>query len=406
MAKKRKAPKGDISSSRIKAYLECPKKFRKLRRPGAPKLSNRHKRIGSLVHDCLDKEGKDRITNNLASSESRPVTPSSLTRWLKVSTEDQAEPGRISEIMEAHEILTDIADRISFEGVSFCEESWRVDLAPGITAVGVFDLGEIQGDKDTPNLVLITDYKTGSNVMTPEDFMDDPQSALYVVAAKVRWPKAKRILVRFWWVEVDAFLTVEWSPELDEAARIHALDIEQRIRGGRNEPGTPNTWACSDCPFKGECTEYQALVSAESIALNTDKPVGEIMARREAASIMAKGEDSIRKEADAVLKGKLLSKREIVDGGFRARLTVKTTGHDDCGLAETVSVIESLTTLGRGEIAAKIGGIEKRLLKGMLAELPVETREKIEAELRNRRRARSTSAFIDVRRIGPQLGGF
>ncbi len=405
-------PRGDISPNRIKTFLECRKKFKLMRAKGSPKsLPNRYKRIGSLVHEALYQEGRGRIGKWMGfKAKDAPVSGEDLTRHLMKSVKAMDDPARISEIQEAREILEQVAELIDFSNTSLVEEKWECLLAPivGPKAVGVFDLVSIKGQPGAEDHVLIDDYKTGFNMLSSEDFADDIQAGLYVVAARDRYPKARRITIRFRWLELgpSAVLSAEWSKDLDDSVRAHAIAIHKLMTEAKDtdkEAGTPGTWACSDCPFKPSCSEYQAWEKAGVTELRTNMTDEELLAGRERNATLANGATAEKSAFDTLIQMRL--KNNLLEaGGLKAKLVVKAIGYEEAGLAETIDVIDDVTSLGSDQLLAILAGLDKRNLKTFLESLKSDERERVEAELRNRRRLKSGTSYIDVRRVAVKKG--
>jgi len=389
----------------MKQFSGCPKKFRFLRAKDAPRIpSNRWKRIGSLVHEALRIEGRGRANRwDGYKKPEEPVTPSDLERHLAKAAQSTDESCLVSEIEEAREILQECASNIDFTGVTHVELPFEFLVAPpGPKFIGVFDFVRLVGDPKAPSEVFIKDYKTGYNVMSSSDHEDDDQANGYAVAAKAIWPTAKKITVQFQWVEIEhAVQTIEWTPSLDQAFRARAEDVYKRIRDGKDEKGTPNRWECNECPLVETCQEYKALVAADPVIGVKDEslPSDKLLVKREEHAALAEAEAERKKACDAVIKTRLDKKGVLAAGGLRAKLVSKQVGFEEPGLAEVAELLKDMASLDIAMTTAKLATVDKKALKALLAELPADKRDAINAELKNRRRLKSGSPYVEVRTI-------
>jgi hypothetical protein len=392
----RQIPKGDISASKINSYMECPRAFFESRKPGERKRATGAMRVGSLVHGALENACIARL--NTYMTKDSAVTAKELHGYLPRVEQALEGPGPAGELFTARTILENVAPKLDYRRAVGAEQAWTMPLGDkGETACGVLDLVE----QDESGVITVTDYKTGQDVPSREQLEDAPQNLLYLAAAHYLWPKATGWRVRFWWVEPDVKHVFDWSPDVDEVARTHALAMLRRIK--EDQVRTPVTGThCAYCLYKEGCPGYAALLRTDPETLKPSPTLSDdvLLAQRQRLQALHVVAEARRKEHDTFLKARI-GRKGLVAGGFKA-VSRSRPKRELPSVGAVADVLAKAVNLEVDVVFKSIAGIDDKPLKAFLAGLRPDQRELAMAALEEIETVFPGYTYLDVREVrGP-----
>lgn len=313
-------PKGFASASSIDLWRTCRLQWKKIKRDGRgrERIETPPMLLGKLCHETFE-AAYHAVKKN--PPEEKIVDLLTLAKLLSEVVEKRiatlekpsgkpldraalkAAKKALAEAVEVAGEILELAAPLDLSRTVQVETPWSVMTSFG-EIVGVTDrtdllvdtkTGEVSDNPD--NGVEIVDYKTGGRVVEDHLVPLLVQVQLYVIAAREKFPNAKRIQFRMYWVARDSWSApVFWTKAYEEKARLqiesdlrsmveaiegpdepeecghgnaaHSCSIcssnpeERRMAQGHLDRFPPSKGVhCDDCPFKFECGAYKAEVS-------------------------------------------------------------------------------------------------------------------------------------------------
>lgn len=322
------APPGEgraVSASRLALAAECPRAYREryvARRPGGPVPDGY--RVGTLVHAALHAAATRRIAAGPAwrGAGSEPLDLVAAAE-AAAAAEDVPVPAAV--VAGAVRVLRALAPRLDLSHAALAEAPWTLDLGDGAAARGVWDRVDLPADP--AGAPVVWDYKTGGGVRARADLADDPQVALYLAAARARWPDRAPPAARWWWVERDVVVAVPWSEDQEAGvlAAARALARRTAVRGA-DEGAWPGAVGprCGWCPYAVGCPALAAALAAgvdPGAAVPADLEA--LVAERQRLARLSSVAEDRRRVLDAVLRPVVEARGEVVAAGHRLRLAVR-----------------------------------------------------------------------------------
>lgn len=358
---------------KLRALAECPAKFYlgAVAKDPRRKESGFEAKVGTLLHHGIEQVAWMRTWLSL---DNPPLTPDELLRGIdRPSDSKGVEAARRDQaaLVEAKALAKKVAKNVDMQGLvveSFgakmrplVEEPWTLDVgeipeAPGARVVvgGIWDFVRRAHGK-----LVITDWKKGGDIRSSDELRLDPAATLYAAAAHERWPK-ERVRVEHVFLTRGISVGLDWTPEVDEWARLAALEHARAVAAFTKAgewPATPSVKACGFCSFRPTCQAFieraAAPLGALDPALASDLEAG-TLARHRAAETEKLAE--LRKQdLDASLGVALARAAEVgvddlVVAGHRVRRASRTVPSFDGVWRSTIRRVWELTGIPPAEI--------------------------------------------------------
>lgn len=310
------APTG---ASRLRLADECPRAYH--RRYVLGELEGQPPdswRAGSLVHAALH-----RVSARWLREGPYPLGPTALEAAVEAEVAGAASPYPAAALTAALATLMTVAIRIDLRDLAATEEPWTLDIGDGLGARGTWDRVDLPPGRGP----IVIDYKTGGQVRGRAELDDDPQVALYLAAARARWPDLPPPRARWLYLDADVAVTVDWSAEQEEAVRCAALALLARTRDrGTDEAAWPGVVGprCGWCPYRPGCPAYAAALAAGvDPAAPVPADLEGLVAERQRCSRLSTLAEERRKAIDRTLRPLVEARGEVVAAGHRLRLAVR-----------------------------------------------------------------------------------
>ena len=341
------------------------------------------------------------------------------------------------------------------------ETPWSLQTAHG-EIVGVFDRVDELIDVQTGEVagLEVVDYKTGGYVVSDYDLPHDVQAQLYLLAAREKFPEARRISLRMYWCARDEWSApVLWGKAYDEAARRRIeADLEEirRAAAWRKPPGDepvecghgnashscaictsdpaekeaaqaclrdpyPPTLStsCSDCAFKFECPAYRdevrratdpAVVQKLETLDPSDLRTPVLLRTRQKLQIAEKIFEGLRRAYDAEIKDRIPEgEYSITSADLTARLASRGSYSmmpEDDLVQFVMPILEpginpdaEVTVTERERWLASIASLDKKKLAAALSSLPKETAKAVGKTMKERRVRNGEATWIEVNEV-------
>lgn len=252
MAPKKKQIK--LSATRISTFLRCKLKYWLNYYEYLPKATNPAFLLGRAVHESLELAGQIWMEKGIFSDDDKKKI---LDLYEKVSIREGIDDMLIHE--EGKRLVKNRIDNFDLgKGIisleyEFGDKDNDIITEDGVHLIGAMDK-VIEVDEDT---LLVVDYKTSKTIPTPDQLRSDPQLSIYDVAANIKWPNYKRIILCLDLLKTDIIYTYR-TPEERQAFK-HYLKIlhdEMMIFKKKDAKANLNMF-CPWCDFKDYCDTYK-----------------------------------------------------------------------------------------------------------------------------------------------------
>lgn len=411
---------------KIRVLGECPAKFYlgAVAKDPRRKESGFEGRVGTLLHHGIEQVAWLRTW--IAFGKKAELTAEELLRGIdQPSKSPSVESARRdpAALAEARVLAKKVAKYVDLAGMVV--ESVGTKLRPLVEEPWTLDVGEVDGRRvvvggiwdfvrRSQGVVTITDWKKGGDLRGSDELRLDPAATLYAAAAKARWPK-ERVRVEHFFLTRGTSIGLDWTPEVDEWARMAALEHARAVLAFEREgrwPATPSLKACSYCSFRPTCTAFRERVT-KRIGLGSfdaskkDDLEAVVLARAKAAEDVKLAEKWVE-DLDQVLNPALARAAEagaddLVLAGHRVRRAKRVSLAFD-NWRYTVHRVWELTGIVPDEIedavlAFRVGALDEFLaVRGLAAEDRARIKRSIEETATER-----TATWLEVKPVADPM---
>lgn len=304
-----------LSASRVRAYEQCPAAFRHRHVDGLPDPVGQAARVGVACHAALERAAAGRFDGV---AEGPACATEALTH---LATVDPTLLKGEAEWAECAEVLKAGAPYEFGEQLLEPESTWELQLAPEVSARGIWDLTRLRRLDGGAEAV---DYKCGPSVpLSREEAKYSPQVGLYLVALHEAYPDAPSWTCTLHYVRHGERVSVQWSPALDRYHRARALAVEQAWHTGYF-PATPSE-RCRYCPFRTFCDDYQKTLKGADAGAGVPEDPSDLLEERIRVSGLLKLLEGRKKDLDAAIRGLMGSQTGLETDEAVARLRSRRT---------------------------------------------------------------------------------
>lgn len=363
--------------SQIAKLRECPEAYRLsvVDKDERRYESNTFSRIGNLVHDAIDHVTHDRRRRGVVGKVPAKELHAALEREgvddkqiLEARTDPEA-------VERARELLSSCAASLRLDHAIATEEPFTLNCH-GVVVGGILDRVD-SGASSALRCVTVTDYKSYAEPKSSSDLRYDPACAVYLAAAKERWPE-HHVRAAYHYLSRDVIATVDWTPQLDQWARAVVRDHDAAVKRLKQTVGTSKPWPtktgkhCSTCSFRFTCKGYERWIKSHGRP-DLDKPedLTQTVERFVEAAEAKKVWEERKSDLGALLEGYLRGKSEVFAAGYRVQFAKRR--NPKFGDPEWVfQKVAELTGVPAETVRSRIADVNKTKLSEFLSELPID----------------------------------
>ena len=252
MAPKKKLIK--LSATRINTFLRCKLKYWLNYYEHLPKVSNPAFLLGRAVHESLELAGQIWMEKGVFNDEDKK---SILDLYEKVSVQEGIEDMLIH--VEGRRLVKNRLDNFDLgKGIisleyEFGQKDNDIITEDGVHLVGAMDK-VIEVDEDT---LLVVDYKTSKTAPTSDQLRSDPQLSIYDVAASIKWPDYKRIILCLDLLKSDILYTYRTLEERESFKQYLKILHDEMNKFKKKDAKANLNMFCPWCDFKEYCDMYK-----------------------------------------------------------------------------------------------------------------------------------------------------
>lgn len=253
-----------LSSSMMKTFLQCKRKFHKNYIEGIAEPANTSFSLGTPCHDALEAANLDLIENP------RKFTEEEVEKYVQVFREKIADKYVDSmDLFETGEELVrnELKSLDPNVKVLKTEEVFDIITPEGVRIYGFIDKIE-EVDKDT---IKITDYKTSVTPMSYEEAKIDEQLSMYELAATILYPNYQNRLVALKYLRSGKELVTSRTATAQLNFRKQLLAVHNAILKYLEEVKDKKECAkgsvnplCNWCAYKVDCNDYLTQIEKYS----------------------------------------------------------------------------------------------------------------------------------------------
>ena len=242
-----------MSATRMSMYLQCKWKYwcnYVLHLPRKPNISFK---LGISIHEALKVAG-------LIWKKKENFTKYDIQK-IKESYRKEAAKEGIENMGVYNEGMLMLTSKLKdFESgkIIDVEDRFEVTTDEGIMLIGAIDKAVELADDS----LLIVDYKTSKFNYTAEEMKNDIQLSIYDIAASIKFPKYKRIILCLDYLRSEpAFTYRSYRERKSFTQYMLAVYNEMLSLKEKDATATLNEF-CNWCDFKDECPEYRKAAAA------------------------------------------------------------------------------------------------------------------------------------------------
>jgi putative RecB family exonuclease len=395
-------PRGDLSASKVKLLDRCPLAYSFSKIDKLPWKPTDAMLRGSLVHRVLEAVARPRLHDLKAGKPSEGE--------LREVMREEAAKGRFTTgvVTSAWAVLTELSDDLDFSRAVAVEENWTLEIpqdalaGPPFKLCGTFDRVDVHDDAQANGVVAhVHDYKSGSNVASVSEMLEDPQVQFYVAAIAQHWSGPIRVTFHF----LGAQIPVSFLAPKDLAQR--GLDLamskvaELRTRTAWEPFTGPH---CVGCEFRNVCPAYKSMSQSRSEVFPVGEDAAELLREYVRCRTLAKLFDDHKQVCGQAIKAKLDGQERLIGGGFRAILSPREQRRlpdDPKALAEAIQ--RASGSMSVEEVERRITGVSEKKLKALMSELPADAAKAAARAVDELKEVYDASVNLDVRATA---GGF
>ncbi len=234
-----------FSPSRLRAYEDCPAKYRFNYVLGIPQMEKTYFELGTVVHGVIEKITKRMVDGeDVGEDEALALLEDAWKSSVWDSAEMERQDREVAEKMVHDFLVRQGGKDASIVGI----EQW-IDLElEGRRVSGKIDRVDDHGD-----YLEVTDYKTSKSKDSRPKLRSDFQMVLYWEGAENAFEKPVR-QVGHWYLRHDEELMVEISTEEREAVLDRARGIIRSVEA-REFGATPDYQTCRFCDYADLCDD-------------------------------------------------------------------------------------------------------------------------------------------------------
>ena len=254
MTEKTKENKEDIllvlSASRVKTYLQCPRKYYYTYIEKLPRQEWLHFDLGTMVHGVLEHfHEKIRTDKDISSANLKRLMKESFKKQRAFMEKEKGVPVVYSVLVEAKDLLAEYLKNIESNGIGTeilsLEADFDIKLTEDFSVRGYVD----RVDRDRDGILHIKDYKTNKNMKYMEPF----QLRTYGIYLLDKYPdvetfRGSYVMMRFG----GMLVSYDFNKEDVIKEKKSLIEHAQRITEEERWIAKP-TRLCDWCDFKDPC---------------------------------------------------------------------------------------------------------------------------------------------------------
>lgn len=383
MAKSKKEIK--LSATRINTFLRCKLKYWFNYHEHLPKLTNPAFKLGIAVHEALERAGQLWMEKGFFSKEDKKDI---LKLYDEVSVKEGIFDFAIHK--EGKELVKNRLNNFELgKGIINLEYSFGTSehntlvTDEGIPLVGAIDK-VIEADDDT---LLIVDYKTSKTAPTYDDLKTDIQLSIYDLAAHMKWPNYKRIILALDLLKSDIIYTYRTEEEREEFKKYLKVVYDAMIDFTKKDARASLNMFCPWCDYKDYCDTYKKACKKsdykflQTLGLSDEELIAEWKNVRDTKKIL---ENRERELAMIIIE------------------KIKKEGHSLSGEEEEVYIRQNSRTNYDTDVVAKLipkeefvkmANLNKKAVEGYMENNPV-----VKKEIENSANVSYTTPFLATRK--------
>lgn len=397
---KQRWPGGAKSATWLSMIDLCPRKHSRTYRDRIKSPATVEMRVGTAVHFAYEAAAVRRIKGRYKGLPPTASVPEllHLVEFCEEARLDGEVLQRARELIEAYGPV-DFGDAVQAETVlSF----W---VNPRLKLAGYVDLVLFKGDPEDPEEVTVRDWKSGESLPGQAELALDPQACLYVIAARKRWPRARRVVFELVNVRHKAKRWVPYSTRLE---RNFLAFVRTKMRTWDMEDRTAKVGShCSWCHVSRDCGALEtSLRNAKRLPLAGamgDKPLEELISLYRQMSVISKLADERRKELGTLIDQQVPEEQKSYRTSHLQAIRKRDPVTVYNGTGELISELVAVTGVDSRDVIEDVTrGISSTKLRSWVKGLPDGLREQAERIVAERSSQSYGSSHIEVRAIKAQ----
>lgn len=245
-----------LSATRINLFLQCRQRYCFNYIDHYGKISNPAFKLGLACHGALEFAGKIwKKKRKFTASDKKKI----IAEYTKISVEEG-----ISDLEMHSEGIMLVKRRVDNfdlgykiigleEKFGFGENS-DIIIDDEVPLIGAIDKA-IEVDEDT---LLIVDYKTSKFAPTTGQMRVDAQLSIYDLAARIKWPQYKRVILCLDLLKSDILYTYRTDEEREDFTEYIKEVYKQMLAFKREDAKANLNMFCPWCDYKDYCDTYKA----------------------------------------------------------------------------------------------------------------------------------------------------
>lgn len=255
-----------LSASKIKTFLECPRKFYYNYIDRLPRRDTEIFTFGSAVHYGLETVTAGKLSNpSYMTPQDYQNAYQSFREYMCRGIEDSTTINDTSLFNEGVDLITKELDRVNAEPVPekvlAVEQEFDLEFPEGVRIYGFMDKVR---ELDSQTL-LVTDYKTSRVPLSWEEARTDEQISMYDLACSVLYPQYSKIVLELNYLRLDKKVTSTRTDIERYSFRQQLLAIRTGLKKFvdsisqepyESVPEGKLSPFCAYCDYKHNCSTY------------------------------------------------------------------------------------------------------------------------------------------------------
>lgn len=356
-----------LSVSRINTMARCPSAFGEqyvFHSRRDPELSDSPGAGGSIAHGALE----DIFSFALIIDEPMTVSSDQILsavqgRWEQLDANVlmydtyQNYLGMVRDYFLRHPVI----DPSTVLGV---ENSFTIQLN-GFKIFGLMD----RVDRLSKDAIRIVDYKTNFFLFTEEEVRNDLQPDIYILAARERWPWAKRIEFQYEMLRFGKAVPAERTEHDLSVAKSYITAMGRRSEDPNQKFEPRLNPYCGYCDFRSRCGAYKQAAARElDIARSAKDDIEEIAHEREKIVASVKILETRKRELDSLIKARLDRSGSFVAAGHSYAMADPPPYAFGYPAERAVEICKQHSSLAENEIKKRILTVDSYKLDALVRE--------------------------------------